>query len=221
MTSVQSSVTLIPTSNVNIQGAISIDKFTRLNGQIRAANLRVIDEDGQQLGVLTKAEALQAAEERGLDLVEISPQASPPVAKIVDWGKYNYQRTKQLQKNKRGTKVLEVKQMRFGLKIGEHDLGVKLDKVNKFLDAGHKVKITVIYRGREMAHKDLGFKLADKVIAGFDSRISVDQPPQLAGKQLSFVIRSNSPPKPAQNKPQAHEKTDDIKIIHSELETKV
>lgn len=138
---------------------------------------------------MSREEALSAAEQRGLDLVEISPNASPPVAKIVDWGKYNYQRTKQLQKSKRNAKAPEVKQMRFGLKIGEHDLGVKLTKVNKFLDAGHKVKITVFYRGRELAHKDLGFKLADKIIADYGDAIKVDQQPQLAGKQLSFVIR--------------------------------
>ena len=131
------------------------------------------------------------AELAGLDLVEVSPEANPPVVKIVDWGKYNYQRTKQLQKNKKNAKQLEVKQMRFGLKIGEHDLGVKLRKVQGFLDTGHKVKITVIYRGRELAHKDIGFKLAEKVIALFGETIVVDQQPQLAGKQLIFVIRSN------------------------------
>ena len=124
-------------------------------------------------------------------MVEISPDATPPVAKIVNWGKYNYQRTKQLQKNKRSTKVLELKQMRFGLKISEHDLGVKLKKVSDFLEAGHKVKITVFYRGRELAHKELGFKLAEKVIGDFGERIIVDQTPQFAGKQLNFVIRSN------------------------------
>jgi translation initiation factor IF-3 len=140
---------------------------------------------------LSKNEALRMAEDRGLDLVEISPNATPPVAKIVDWGKYNYQRTKQLQKNKKNAKSLEVKQMRFGLKIGEHDLGVKLRKVTDFLETGHKVKITIVYRGREMAHKDLGFKLADKVIEGFGDMIIVDQQPQLAGKQLNFVIRHN------------------------------
>lgn len=159
---------------------------------IRATQLRVIDQDGKQLGVLTKGEALRLAEEHELDLVEISPDADPPVAKIIDWGKYNYQKTKQLQKNKKSAKSFEVKQMRFGLKIGEHDLGVKTRKIQGFLDAGHKVKITVFYRGRELAHKDLGFKLADKVIAGFDDRIAVDQAPQLSGKQLSFVIRSNN-----------------------------
>lgn len=149
----------------------------------------MIDENGQQLGILSRADALKAAEEAGLDLVEISPNADPPVVKIVDWGKYNYQRTKQAQKNK--TKVLEVKQMRFGLKIGEHDLSVKLRKVSDFLEAGHKVKITVFYRGRELAHKELGFQLAEKVIEGFGEAIVVDQAPQLAGKQLNFVIRSN------------------------------
>jgi translation initiation factor IF-3 len=141
---------------------------------------------------LTRREALELAEERELDLVEISPNADPPVAKIVNWGKYNYQRTKQLQKSKKNAKTLEVKQMRFGLKISEHDLGVKLRKVTDFLEAGHKVKITVFYRGRELAHKELGFKLAEKVIEGFGETIVVEQQPQFAGKQLNFVIRSNN-----------------------------
>lgn len=134
---------------------------------------------------------MKIAEDQGLDLVEISPDANPPVAKVVDWGKYNYQRTKQLQKNKRTAKAFEVKQMRFGLKISEHDLGVKLKKVTDFLEAGHKVKITIFYRGRELAHKDIGFKLADKVINDFGDAIVVDQTPQFAGKQLNFVIRSS------------------------------
>lgn len=153
--------------------------------------MRVIDEDGKQLGVLSKQEALQIAAERDLDLVEISPDADPPVCKIVNWGKFNYQRTKQQQKNRKTTKTLEMKQMRFGLKIGEHDLAIKMSKVTKFLDAGHKVKITLFYRGREQAHKDIGFKLAEKVILSFGDTIAVDQQPQLAGKQLNFVIRSS------------------------------
>jgi len=170
---------------------LSISKFTRLNQDIRASQLRVIDEDGNQLGILSRTEALQIAADRELDLVEISPDAKPPVAKVVNWGKYNYQRTKQLQKNKRSTKVLEMKQMRFGLKISEHDLGVKLKKVTDFLEAGHKVKITIFYRGRELAHKELGFKLAEKVIGDFGEAIVVDQSPQFVGKQLNFVIRSS------------------------------
>jgi translation initiation factor IF-3 len=150
----------------------------------------VIDEDGNQLGILTRNEALQAATDRELDLVEISPDAKPPVAKIIDWGKYNYQRTKQMQRNKRNTKTLDLKQMRFGLKISEHDLGVKLRKVTDFLQEGHKVKLTIFYRGRELAHKELGFKLADKVISDLGETIIVDQKPEFAGKQLNFVIRS-------------------------------
>jgi translation initiation factor IF-3 len=163
-----------------------------LNQAIRAPQLRVIDEEGTQIGVLSRAEALQMAADQELDLVEISPEASPPVAKIVDWGKYNYQKTKQLQKSKKNAKALEVKQMRFGLKISDHDLGVKLKKVTSFLENGNKVKIVIFYRGRELAHKDIGFTLANKVIEQFGESIVVDQQPQLAGKQLIFVIRSNS-----------------------------
>ncbi len=173
-----------------------IAKFTRLNEQIRAPKLRVIDDDGKQLGLLSRSEALELADERGLDLVEISPDADPPVCKIIDWGKYNYQRTKQLQKNRKTTKSLEMKQMRFGLKIGQHDLEIKMGKVARFLEAGHKVKITIIYRGREQAHKEIGFRLAEKVIANFGGTIVVDQQPQLAGRQLNFVARKASASKP-------------------------
>ena len=151
--------------------------------------MRVIDEDGKQLGVISRQEALSLAEDRGLDLVEISPDADPPVCKIVDWGKYNYQRTKQQQKNRKSAKSLEMKQMRFGLKIGQHDLDIKMGKVAKFLEAGHKVKITIFYRGREQAHKEIGFTKAQQVIDSFGDTIVVEQQPQLAGRQLNFVIR--------------------------------
>ncbi len=142
-----------------------------------------------------------------MDLVEISPDAKPPVAKIVDWGKYNYQKTKQQNKNKKTAKALEMKQMRFGLKIGDHDLDIKMGKVRKFLEAGHKVKITIFYRGRELAHKEIGFKLADRVIQDiFGDTIVVDQNPQFAGKQLNFVVRQNpKAPKPTVAKPIATE----------------
>lgn len=126
-----------------------------------------------------------------MDVVEVSPNAVPPVVKIVDWGKYNYKRTKELQKQKRQAKNPDMKQMRSGLKIGDHDLDVKLRKVTEFLEAGHKVKITLFYRGREMAHKDIGFKLAEKILMRFGDTIVVEQQPQLNGKQLSFVLRSS------------------------------
>lgn len=152
----------------------------------------MIGDDGTQYGIVSRTEALRIAEDAGLDLVEVSPDSNPPVVKVVNWGKYNYQKTKQLQKNKRQTKNLEVKQMRVGLKISEHDLGVKMAKVEQFLKAGHKVKIAVVYRGRELAHKDIGYKLADKVIAHFGETVAVDQNPQFAGRQLTFMIRNTN-----------------------------
>jgi translation initiation factor IF-3 len=154
--------------------------------------MRVIGEDGRPVGVLSKSEAISMAKDADLDLVIVSPGATPPVARIVDWGKYNYQRTKQIKKNRAKAKPLEVKQMRLGLKISEHDLGVKMRKVHDFLEAGHKVKITIIYRGRELAHKELGDKLAAKIISDFGDTTSVDQSPIFAGRQLNFVIRSKN-----------------------------
>lgn len=148
---------------------------------------------------MSRGEALRAAEDAGLDLVEISPEANPPVAKIVDWGKYNYQRTKQLQKSRRNAKSLEVKQMRFGLKISDHDMGVKLRKISDFLGEGHKVKVAIVYRGRENAHRDIGFKLADRIIENLQEIAEVDQRPQLNGKQLIFVMRSSGAQKHAKD----------------------
>lgn len=170
-------------------------KDPRRNGAIRAPRLRVIGDDGRQMGILSLSEALQAAEASDMDLIEVSPDADPPVAKIVDWGKYNYQRTKQLQKSRKLSKPLEMKQMRVGLKIGANDLSVKLRKVSGFLDAGHKVKIAVVYRGRELAHKELGYKLAERIQSELGEGIAVDQEPQFAGRQLSFVVRRTSPTK--------------------------
>jgi translation initiation factor IF-3 len=141
------------------------------------------------LGILSLSEALKIAEDSGLDLVEISPDANPPIAKITDWGKYNYHKTKQLKKNRMASKVAEMKQIRLGLKIGDHDLQIKINKAIKFMDNNHKVKFIIIYRGREQAHKEIGFKLAEKIIEEFGDKIAVDQAPNLNGRQLSFVIR--------------------------------
>lgn len=135
---------------------------------------------------------MQAARDADLDLVEISPGAKPPVAKIIDWGKYNYQKTKQLQRNKRNTKVSELKQMRFGLKISDNDMAVKIKKVTGFLTDGDKVRISVVFRGREMAHKEIGFALMDKILLNVSEISSIDQTPQFAGRQISAVVRSKN-----------------------------
>ena len=125
-----------------------------------------------------------------LDLVEISPGAKPPVAKIIDWGKYQYQKMKDQQKNRRQAKSGDLKQMRFGLKIGAGDLEVKLKKIRKFLENGHKVRIQVVYKGREMAHKEIGYELIDKVMDQLSDDAILEQKPQMAGRNLSVVIRS-------------------------------
>jgi len=139
---------------------------------------------------MSRAEALKVAEEAGVDLVEISPNADPPVAKVVDWGKFQYQKMKEQQKNRRSNKASELKQMRFGLKIGANDLDIKLRKIRAFLAEGHKVKILIFFRGREMAHKELGYGLVDRVVSLLEEDAILEQKPVMAGRNLSIVIRS-------------------------------
>lgn len=139
---------------------------------------------------MSRQDALKVAEEAGVDLVEISPNTDPPVAKVVDWGKYQYQKIKEQQKNRRSNKATELKQMRFGLKIGANDLEIKLRKIRGFLSEGHKVKILIFFRGREMAHKELGYVLIDRVMTQLENDAILEQKPVMAGRNLSIVIRS-------------------------------
>ncbi len=150
----------------------------------------MIGPDGDQLGILTRSEALKIAEEAGVDLVEISPNADPPVVKVIDWGKYQYQKMKEQQKNRKNAKTAELKQMRLGLKIGANDLEIKLRKIREFLSEGHKVKILVVFRGREMAHQELGYVMVDKIIGLLENDAILEQKPQMAGRNLSVVVRS-------------------------------
>lgn len=168
----------------------SINTSTRINEAIRARELRVIGTSGEQLGIMSRQEALKVAEEAGVDLVEISPNADPPVAKVVDWGKFQYQKMKEQQKNRRSNKATELKQMRFGLKIGANDLEIKLRKIRGFLSEGHKVKILIFFRGREMAHRELGYELIDRVMSLLEEDAILEQKPLMAGRNLSIVIRS-------------------------------
>jgi translation initiation factor IF-3 len=131
-------------------------------------------------------EARKLAVEAGVDLVEISPDADPPVVKIIDWGKYQYHKVKEQKKSKSS----ELKQMRLGLKIGSNELDIKFRKIKKFLAGGDRVKIMVVFKGREMAHKELGFELMDKVIDMLsDVAMTTEQKPQMAGRNLSINIR--------------------------------
>ena len=150
----------------------------------------MVGADGKQLGVMSLREALDIAQKAGVDLVEISPKANPPVAKIVDWGKYQYQKMKEQQKVRRNNKANELKQMRFGLKIGSNDLEIKLRKIRAFLSDGHKVKILIFFRGREIAHKNLGYDLIDKMMEQLKDEATLEQKPTMAGRNLSIVVRN-------------------------------
>ena len=143
------------------------------------------------MGVVTLKAALAAADAAGYDLAEISPSAQPPVAKILDWGKYKYEQTKQLQKSRKNQKLVEVKQVRLGLKIGEHDLATKLKHARKFLGEGDKVKISLLFRGREITHPDLGHAILARVISMLADVGTVEQAPQLTGRDLNMIIGQN------------------------------
>lgn len=139
---------------------------------------------------MSRVEALKIAEEAGVDLVEISPNATPPVAKVIDWGKYQYQKMKEQQKHKKNNKATELKQMRLGLKISANDLDIKLRKIRSFIDDGHKVKIMIVFRGRELAHKELGYEMADRIDNLLGEDVIMEQKPQMAGRNLNIVVRS-------------------------------
>ena len=167
-----------------------VNTTIRINEEIKARELRVISESGAQLGVLTRAEALKAAVEEGKDLVEISPNAEPPVAKVIDWGKYQYQKTKEQQRNRRSSRSGgDLKQIKIGLKIGENDLNIKLKKINEFLSDGDKVKIMIVFKGREMAHQEIGTDLLNKIIDKLSETAVVEGKPSMAGRNLSVMVR--------------------------------
>lgn len=151
--------------------------------------MRVISADGAQLGIMSSKEAQLKAREAGLDLVEISAGANPPVVKIIDWGKYQYQKMKEQSKAKKKAKSSELKQIRLGLKIGENDLNIKIRKINEFLEDGDRVKIMLVFRGREMAHKEVGVDLMNKIIEKLGDQVIVDGKSQMSGRNLTFMVR--------------------------------
>lgn len=161
---------------------------TRINHQITARELRIIGAEGEQLGIMTLSEALRAAEDAGYDLVEIAPGANPPVAKILDWGKYQYEQTKQLQKSRKNQRTIEVKQVRMGTKIADHDLEVKSAQAKRFLEKDHKVKVAVLFRGREITHPEIGYKLLERFYQGLAEIAVREQEPALAGRELSIIL---------------------------------
>ena len=160
----------------------------RINEQIKSDTVRLISNDGDQLGVVSLQDALNKADNVGLDLVEISPNTNPPVCKILDYGKYIYEKQKLEKKNKKKQHVIHVKEIRVRPNTGDHDLLTKLSRAKKFLEAGDKVKITVMYRGREMARQDMGVDTLNRVVEILDDFAEIDKQANMEGRRLSLIL---------------------------------
>jgi translation initiation factor IF-3 len=160
----------------------------RINHQIDARTVRLIAADGAQVGVVDRETALRRAEEAGLDLVEISPNASPPVCKILDIGKYKYEEQKKLNEARKKQKIIQVKEIKLRPNIDDHDYEVKMRSMHRFLEEGDKVKITLRFRGREMAHMEIGTQLLNRVKADFVEHAKVEQDARTEGRQIVMVF---------------------------------
>ena len=165
-----------------------VAKQQRINDEITGSEIRLIGEDGEQLGIVSVTEAHQIAEEKQLDLVEISPNAEPPVCRLMDYGKFLYSTAKKKQESKKKQKQIIVKEIKFrpGTDIGDYD--IKVRNLVRFLDAGNKVKVTLRFRGREMAHQELGMKMLKRVEADLDELGVVEQMPKMEGRQMVMVL---------------------------------
>ena len=152
--------------------------------------MRVIDEEGGQLGVLNIQDAVKKAEEAGLDLIEIAPTANPPVCRIMDFSKFKYDQEKKEKEAHKKQKVVHIKEIRFGPKIGEHDYQFKVKNLEDFLKRGDKVKITMMFRGREMAHVDLGRKILDRLSGDISAIGEIEEQPRLEGRFINMIIRA-------------------------------
>jgi translation initiation factor IF-3 len=160
----------------------------RINDRIRAPEIRLIGAEGENIGVVTPARAMQLAEEAGLDLVEISPSATPPVCKIMDFGKFKYETQKKEAEARKKQKIIEIKEVKFRPNTDTHDYEVKMRNVVRFLEEGDKVKVTLRFRGREMAHQDLGRNLLDRVAEDVKELGKVESMPRVEGRQMVMMI---------------------------------
>jgi translation initiation factor IF-3 len=159
-----------------------------VNEAIHSPSVRVVGAEGEMLGVMTVAQAMAQAEAVGLDLVEISPNAEPPVCKILDYGKYKYQAQKKANEARKKQKVIEVKEIKMRPGIDQHDYEVKLRAIHKFLDEGDKVKVTIRFRGREFLHQELGLAVLNRVREEMEEKAKVEAIPKMEGRQMIMVI---------------------------------
>jgi len=160
----------------------------RVNEDIRVREVQLIDQEGHNLGPVLTSEAMQKAQEAGLDLVEIAPNSTPPVCKLMDFGKYKYQEQKKQAEARKKQKIVEVKEVKFRPMIDEHDYGVKMRSMHRFFEEGDKVKITLRFRGREMAHQELGTRLLNRVKEDLAGLAKVEMEPRFEGRQVVMVL---------------------------------
>lgn len=165
----------------------------QINEDIRDKEIRLISNDGAQLGIMSSADALNAATEAGMDLVKISPTANPPVCKIMDYGKYRFEQAKREKEARKNQHIIEIKEIRMSPGIGDNDFNVKLKNGVKFLRGGDRVKVSVRFRGREMAHTDLGRELLNRFAAECAEIAAVDKPPVLEGRNMSMFLSPRNP----------------------------
>ena len=160
----------------------------RINDAIRARDVRLIDENGENVGVVGYDDAIKRADEAGLDLVEVSPDADPPVCKIMDYGKYKYQAQKKAAEARRNQKIVQIKEIKMRPAIDEHDYNVKMRSIRRFFEDGDKVKVTLRFRGREMAHQELGMDVLQRVKGDLETIAKVEAEPRLEGRQMVMVL---------------------------------
>ncbi|HZA02534.1 MAG TPA: translation initiation factor IF-3 [Hyphomicrobiaceae bacterium] len=160
----------------------------RINDAIRAREVRLIDENGQNVGVVSRVDALDRAVAAGLDLVEVSPDAQPPVCKILDYGKFKYQEQKKAAEARKNQKIVEIKEIKMRPTIDDHDYDVKMRSIKRFFEEGDKVKVTLRFRGREMAHQEIGYQLLQRVKAELQELSKVEAEPRLEGRQMVMVL---------------------------------
>ncbi|MCA3324131.1 MAG: translation initiation factor IF-3 [Roseomonas sp.] len=160
----------------------------RINDEIRVPQVRLIDDRGEMIGVMSAREALIRAYDVGLDLVEISPNAVPPVCKILDYGKYKYEQQKKANEARKKQKVVEIKEIKVRPNIDDHDYDVKMKQMKNFIGEGDKVKVTLRFRGREMAHQELGVKVLERIRNDLTELVKVEQMPKLENRQMVMVV---------------------------------
>jgi translation initiation factor IF-3 len=178
---------------------------------IRLSPVRLIDENNQQVGVVETPEALARAREAGLDLVEIQPDARPPLCKIMDYGKYKYEQSKKEQKSRASQKSQEMKEVRLGrsIKVDPHDIGIRIDRARKFLLQGHKVMLVQQFRGREVVHADLGEDILRDVVEALEDIAKIDTPPRKMGRRMSMILSPDKPKVEAYKRKQDKAKKDE------------